>query len=64
MRTSSHHPWRHVPTPAPLFAQQTLPAPAEGEEDDDTAVEGREGTSIAGGGGDDASDNDDDLEVT
>ena len=45
-------------------AQETLPAPAEGGENDDTAVEGREGTSIPGGGEDDASDSDDDLEVT
>ena len=64
MRTSSHHPWRHVPTPAPLFAQQTLPAPAEGGADDDTAVERREGASIPGGGGNDSSDSDDDLELT
>ena len=49
---------------APLPAQETLPAPAEGGENDDTAVEGREGTSIPGGGEDDASDSDDDLEVT
>ena len=56
--------WRHVPTPDPLSAQQTRPAPAEGGEDDDTAVEGRESTSIPGGGGDDASYSDDDLEVT
>ena len=47
-----------------MSAKQTLPAPAESGEDDDTAVEGREGTSIPGGGGDDASDSDDDLEVT
>ena len=47
-----------------MSAQQTLPAPTEGGEDDDTAVEGRKGTSIPGGGGDDASDSDDDLEVT
>ena len=47
-----------------MSAQQTLPAPAEGGEDDGTAVEGGEGTSISGGGGDDASDSDDDLEVT
>ena len=47
-----------------MSAQETLPAPAEGGKDDDTAVEGREGTSIPGGGGYDASDNDDDLEVT
>ena len=40
--------WRHVPTPAPLSAQQTLPAPVEGREDDEIAVEGREGTSIPG----------------
>ena len=46
-----------------MSAQQTLPAPAEGGEDDDAAVEGREGTSIPGGG-DHALDNDDDLEVT
>ena len=56
--------WRHVPTPAPLSAQQTLPAPGEDGEDEDTAVEGRGGTSIPGGGGDDASDSHDDLEVT
>ena len=55
--------WRHVPTPAPLSAQQTLPAPVEGGEDDEIAVEGREGTSIPGGGGDNASDSDEDLEV-
>ena len=54
---------RHVPTPSPLSAEQTLPAPAERGEDDDTAVEGREGTSIPGGGGDDASNSDDDLDV-
>ena len=47
-----------------MSAQQTRPAPAEGGEDDDTAVEGRESTSIPGGGGDDASYSDDDLEVT
>ena len=46
--------WRLVPTPAPLSAQQTLPAPEEGGEDDETAVEGREGTPLPGGGGDDA----------
>ena len=34
------------------------------KENDDTAIEGREGTSIPGGGGDDASDSDDDVEVT
>ena len=55
--------WRHVPTPAPLSAQQTLSAPVEGGEDDEIAVEGREGTSIPGGGGDNASDSDEDLEV-
>ena len=47
-----------------MSAQQTLPAPAEGGEDDDTAVEGMEGMAIPGGGEDDASDRDDDLEVT
>ena len=44
--------------------RSTLPAPAEGGEDDDTAVEGRKGTSIPGGGGGDASDSDDHFEVT
>ena len=44
--------------------RSTIPAPAEGGEDDDTAVEGMEGMSIPGGGGDDASDSDDGLEVT
>ena len=44
--------------------RSTILAPAEGGEDDDTAVEGREGTSIPGGGGDDASYSDYDLEVT
>ena len=54
--------WRHVPTPAPLSAQlQTLPAPAEGGEDDVIAVEGREGAPLQGGGGDDAPDSDDDA---
>ena len=43
--------------------RSTILAPAEGGEDDDTAVEGREGTSIPGGGGEDASDSDD-PEVT
>ena len=47
-----------------MSAQQTLPAPVEGGEDDNTTVEGREGTSIPGDGGDDASDSDDDFEVT
>ena len=46
-----------------MSAQQTLPAPVEGGEDDEIAVEGREGTSIPGGGGDNASDSDEDLEV-
>ena len=46
-----------------MSARQTLPAPAEGGEDDDTAIEGWEGTSIPGDGGGDASDSDDDLEV-
>ena len=50
-------------TPTPLSAQQTIPAPVEGGEDDEIAVEGREGTSIPGGGGDNASDSDEDLEV-
>ena len=50
--------WRRVPTPAPLSAQQTLPAPFECGKDDEIAVEGREGTSISGGGGDNASDSD------
>ena len=50
--------------PSRLSAQQTLPAPTEGGEDDDTAVEGREGKSIPGGGADDASGSDDDLQVT
>ena len=50
--------------PDPLSAQQTLPAPAEGGADDDTAVERREGASIPGGGGNDSSDSDDDLELT
>ena len=47
-----------------MSAQQALPAPAEGGGDDDTVIEGREGTSIPGGRGDDASDSDDYLEVT
>ena len=47
-----------------MSAQQKLPAPAKDGEDDDTAVEGRDGTPIPGGGGDDASDSDGDLEVT
>ena len=51
------------PLPPLPAAQQTLPAPAEGGEDDETAVGGRKGASIPGGGGDDASDSDDDLEV-
>ena len=46
-----------------MSAQQTLSAPVEGGEDDEIAVEGREGTSIPGGGGDNASDSDEDLEV-
>ena len=32
--------WRHAPTQGPLSAQQTLPVPAEGGEDGDTAVKG------------------------
>ena len=44
--------------------RSTLTVPAEGGEDDDTAVEGREGKSIPGGGADDASGSDDDLQVT
>lgn len=45
--------------------QQTLPAPDEGEEDGDTAIEGREGTPLPGGGGCDAPDSkNDNLEVT
>ena len=48
----------------PCLPRRHFPAPAEGGEDDDTTVEGREGTSILGGGGDDASDIEDDLEVT
>ena len=52
---------RHVPTPDPMSAQQRLPAPAEGRDDDDTVVEGRKGTSIPDGGGDDSSDSDEGL---